>query len=99
MAQVAEATGAATPAAAKEPKAKVAKTGTCICGCGGTTKGGKFLPGHDARFHGLLKRGLTEDEARAIGALPDAERIAKIKEIDAAIKAKNAPAPAAEATA
>lgn len=27
-----------------------AKTGTCVCGCDGTTKGGKFLPGHDARF-------------------------------------------------
>lgn len=36
----------------------------CTCGCGGTTKGGKFLPGHDARFKGaLLKRVEDGDEA------------------------------------
>lgn len=29
---------------------KAAKTGICKCGCEGTTKGGNFLPGHDARF-------------------------------------------------
>src|SRR5207302_10431153 len=33
---------------------KVAEADTppfgCHCGCGGTTKGGKFLPGHDARL-------------------------------------------------
>ena len=23
----------------------------CKCGCGGMTKGGTFLPGHDARYH------------------------------------------------
>jgi hypothetical protein len=26
------------------------KTGVCKCGCEGVTKGGNFLPGHDARF-------------------------------------------------
>lgn len=30
------------------------KTGTCVCGCEGTTKGGLFLPGHDARFVSTL---------------------------------------------
>lgn len=30
--------------------------GACVCGCSGTTKGGRFLPGHDARLHGALKR-------------------------------------------
>lgn len=40
---------------AKTEKAKAApKTGTCQCGCAGTTKGGKFLPGHDARFVSTL---------------------------------------------
>lgn len=29
---------------------------TCECGCGGTTKGGKFLPGHDMKLKGALKR-------------------------------------------
>lgn len=28
----------------------------CGCGCDGLTKGGEFLPGHDARFKGNLKR-------------------------------------------
>lgn len=35
-------------------KKAVAKTGTCVCGCKGTTKGGLFLPGHDARFVSTL---------------------------------------------
>lgn len=49
----------AKPAKAKkEPKAPSA----CWCGCGGLT-GGKFVPGHDARFHGQAKR-----HARAIAA-------------------------------
>lgn len=29
----------------------------CMCGCGGITKGGRFLPGHDARLKSQL---LTE---------------------------------------
>jgi hypothetical protein len=32
-----------------------------MCSCGGTTKGGRFLPGHDARLHGELKRNLQND--------------------------------------
>lgn len=35
--------------AKREPQA-------CGCGCGGMTKGGRFLPGHDARMHGQQKR-------------------------------------------
>lgn len=35
-------------------KAAAPKTGTCVCGCKGTTKGGLFLPGHDARFVSTL---------------------------------------------
>lgn len=30
-------------------------TGVCWCGCGGATKG-RFVPGHDARFHALAKK-------------------------------------------
>jgi hypothetical protein len=26
----------------------------CLCSCGGTTKGGRFLPGHDARLRSEL---------------------------------------------
>jgi hypothetical protein len=29
---------------------------SCGCGCGGMTKGGRFLPGHDARMHGQAKK-------------------------------------------
>lgn len=28
----------------------------CACGCGGNTKGGRFIPGHDARLHGWALR-------------------------------------------
>jgi len=28
----------------------------CLCGCRGHTKGGTFLPGHDARLRGKLIR-------------------------------------------
>ena len=47
--------------------------GVCWCGCGGST-GGRFVPGHDSKFHSLAKqvaRGLAEmpefvsDEAEA----------------------------------
>ena len=36
--------------------------GVCWCGCGGSTKG-RFVPGHDSKFHSLAKqvaRGLAE---------------------------------------
>lgn len=43
-------TTATKPAAEKVAKAPAApKTGNCIC-CNGPTKGGKFQPGHDARY-------------------------------------------------
>lgn len=28
----------------------------CFCGCGGTTRGGRFMPGHDAVLYGLVRR-------------------------------------------
>ena len=67
--------GGADPAAVlvfgKTLKADV--RGVCWCGCGGST-GGRFVPGHDSKFHSLAKqvaRGLAEmpefvsDEAEA----------------------------------
>lgn len=37
----------------------------CLCGCGGTTKGGKFLPGHDSKYlNQLVERG--DQEAREL---------------------------------
>lgn len=38
----------AAPKAVKPPQ-------DCLCGCGGQTKGGRFLPGHDARYHARIK--------------------------------------------
>jgi len=34
---------------------------SCLCSCGGTTAGGRFLPGHDQRLYGELKRNLQKD--------------------------------------
>jgi len=51
-----------------------AKTNICWCGCGGLT-GGKFVPGHDARFHGLAKRvARGEAEMPSEFVSPEAER-------------------------
>jgi hypothetical protein len=37
------------------PRKKTPKT--CGCGCGEMTKGGKFIPGHDARLlHSILNQ-------------------------------------------
>lgn len=44
-------------------KAKGKTKNFCWCGCGGLTNG-KFVPGHDARFHSLAKqvaRGLVDE--------------------------------------
>lgn len=45
-------------------KAKVArqeaKARACVCNCGGTTKGGLFLPGHDARYVSQLAKGIHD---------------------------------------
>jgi len=48
-----DASDAAAEAAVNKPKAvrKAKEPKQCTCGCGGMTKGGSFLPGHDARYH------------------------------------------------
>lgn len=56
MAKITETEKTTAKRAAAKPK-----TGTCVCGCKGTTKGGKFLPGHDARFVSTLV-GKAEDD-------------------------------------
>lgn len=37
-------------------------TRRCKCGCGGQPKRGNFLPGHDARYYAMLRRGQQGDE-------------------------------------
>lgn len=41
------------------------KVGVCECPCGGATKGGKFIPGHDAKLASLLKRRVQEGDSEA----------------------------------
>lgn len=50
-----------------KPRAKrAAKTpAACICECGGTTKGGRFLPGHDAKLKSRLLSTMRDGEAPA----------------------------------
>jgi hypothetical protein len=44
---------------------KPTMNGSCWCGCGGATKG-RFVPGHDSKFHGLAKK-----VARGLEAMPE----------------------------
>lgn len=39
----------------------------CLCGCGAVTKGGRFIPGHDARHHGNLLRAGDTKALKALG--------------------------------
>lgn len=59
----------ATPAERDEARAQrtAQKARPCLCGCSGATKGGLFLPGHDARL--VSKWGADYD-----GADPDRQR-------------------------
>ena len=56
-------------AALQAKTAKKKPTRPCYCGCGGETQG-RFVPGHDARFHGwarkIAKGELTMDEVVAV---------------------------------
>lgn len=44
----------------------------CLCECGGETKGGRFVPGHDARLYGRIIRYLDWQEDNLLK--PEAER-------------------------
>ena len=75
-------------------KAKGKTPQVCLCGCKGMTKGGRFIPGHDARYHAQQKR----DAAKAAGtpepiktAKPKAVKAAKPKPVDLTAKAEDEP--------
>ena len=56
--------------AKREPQA-------CGCGCGGMTKGGRFLPGHDARMHGKKHESARiQERMRAGTAVHKTEEVA-----------------------
>ena len=51
------------PVQSETPKKKAPKkpkSGTCICGCQGETKGGRILPGHDMKVFRIAREHLTE---------------------------------------
>lgn len=81
-------------AIAKAKKADTAKqqrraTGnSCECGCGGTTGGGRFLPGHDAKLKSqLVKAALSGDS----NATADLERRGWTKFLEKAREKANRP--------
>jgi hypothetical protein len=74
------------------PQVVVATGGECWCGCGGKTKA-KFVPGHDARFHGLAKkvaRGLEPMPESFVHAAAEADFMKWYDAEVAAIAAKGA---------
>jgi hypothetical protein len=68
-----------TPSKQKTSSKKTAKTPVadapkCMCGCGEKTRGGRFLPGHDARLKGRLQKkfrdtGLNAQEKELVNSL------------------------------
>lgn len=50
---------------ARTSRASRPRTGQCVCGCAGQTKGGKFQPGHDAKLKSALKKAIVEGDATA----------------------------------
>ena len=48
---------------------KKAKSPICLCGCGGHTKGGRFLPGHDAKLKKVLLADARLGKKRAVNKL------------------------------
>lgn len=93
------------PPKVKAPKAIKDPT-PCTCGCGGLTKGGRFLPGHDARFHARVKaleaQGLEHEEAAKIaskGPLTGKYATAASTKSAKAPKDPNAPEPIKTASA
>jgi hypothetical protein len=45
------------------------KAPVCLCGCDGQTKGGRFLPGHDAKLKKVLMAAARAGKKRAANKL------------------------------
>lgn len=65
---------------------------SCQCGCGATTKGGRFLPGHDAKLKSSLVEAALSGSKRAANKL---EALGWTKFLDAA-RARQTPKGAGE---
>ena len=62
-----------------EDRPRAGEPRPCLCSCGGTTRGGTFLPGHDARLHGVLKRNLEKDPLLRNERFNDEQRAYAVK--------------------
>lgn len=61
------------PAMPRLPRARKPKPAQdCSCGCGGQTRGGRFIPGHDSRLKGWLLR--VERKVVTLDQIPEGER-------------------------
>ncbi len=51
----------------RTPRAPRPTEGQCICGCEGKTRGGRFVPGHDAKLKSVLRKQILagDESARA----------------------------------
>jgi hypothetical protein len=58
------------------------KAPRCLCGCGGQTKGGRFLPGHDAKLKKALVADAVAGKKRAANKL---EKLGWSKFLDQAV--------------
>ena len=56
-------------ARALRPTKANAEPKECGCGCGELTRGGEFLPGHDARFRGQMLKAIDAGDESAIAKL------------------------------
>jgi hypothetical protein len=56
-------------ARAMRPTKTKAEPKECGCGCGELTRGGDFLPGHDARFRGQMLKAIDAGDESAIAKL------------------------------
>lgn len=83
------------PALPKMPKLpRKVKAKDCECGCKGQTRGGRFLPGHDARLHawairverGVVKADDVPEMHREAVKLALAKRAAKKTEADEKVR-------------
>lgn len=56
-------TAATTPAPTRTRAGKAPRD--CECGCGGMTRGGRFIPGHDAKLKSVLLRRAADGDTAA----------------------------------
>lgn len=55
----------ARPRRTRKPRVVRPAEGICTCGCEGKTKGGRFLPGHDARLKSALRKSILAGSLEA----------------------------------